>query len=625
MIGLAGFEYRLQYEIKSDADFALSLDGGVFQFGAVREESLLSSWPAPNWIVEGSKLRQMRSRTKEREIRRRRMIEECGSEDPYVLIQYPPTPTLAFGEWCWRDYELETSIVSEDGEPAGVAFRYQDARHYYALMIVPGKWINLVVRQEDEVTLLDRLPISEARGEYAVSIRVEESHLTARIDEEPALRAEDTSYPRGKVALLCEGESVFGPVRVTGTKMIVDNSSLPDPPEMLLLAEGTLGSSFRKGRILLDDLDGDGFPEMITDDDFGNTLHCGHLNRGDMWEIGPFRNPLSRGGDIPFRAFDIDGDGRNEIVLAGDFGIHVHQADTGAHRVSISTPKANPYRENADYPHELLLADALCPMRVLPGEPPGFYVKDRYWNIWVYDHRLNLLWHRALNTGHFPLPIRFDDDPRDYLFAGRTMLSPDGEVVWSLGLPDHSDAVGFFALNDKPRLYVAAGEEGLLELEPRTGEICTQLKYGHVQQYSVGRFSKERSEYQLLATTLWREPGICYVLDKKLDLIGRWREMATDLANYPIPWGTDGRDLIVDSGGIRDPFTGELLRPLPDRIGRVRKLAVLDLPKYGPGYLFVINEEQWQLWGAGSNVPAREPRNRPNALVPTSYLPILDL
>ena len=618
------FEFSLIPKKMATTDLALSLSGAGFSFGSVREETLLSSWPAPNWVIDGNRIRQLRSRAEEREIRRRRMLAECGEIDPYVLIQNPPVPTLAFGDWGWTSYIVETCFSGGNDGVTGVAVLYQDARHYYAAMVLPDGKGRLVLRDEDDVKVLDQAPL-EKRDRYTVRIDVSAGKIKADFAGGPGLGVSGTAYSRGKCAFVCEGISEFGVVEVRGRRLLVEDSSLPKAPEMELLVEGALGKMHTRGRVVVVDVDGDGLPELLSDDDFGNVLSCQHLRHGRVWSLGPFEHPVSRGGDIPLASFDIDGDGRREIVFAADFGIHVHDAATGEHKASVNSPIANPYRENADYPHELLLADALCPMRVLPGEPPGFYVKDRYWNIWVYDHRLNPLWHRALNTGHFPLPIRFDDDPRDYLFAGRTMLSPDGEVVWSLGLPDHSDAVGFFALNDKPRLYVAAGEEGLLELEPRTGEICTQLKYGHVQQYSVGRFSKERSEYQLLATTLWREPGICYVLDKKLDLIGRWREMATDLANYPVPWGTDGRDLIVDSGGIRDPFTGELLRPLPDRIGRVRKLAVLDLPKYGPGYLFVINEEQWQLWGAGSNVPAREPRNRPNALVPTSYLPILDL
>ena len=90
------------------------------------------------------------------------------------------------------------------------------------------------------------------------------------------------------------------------------------------------------------------------------------------------------------------------------------------------------------------------------------------------------------------------------------------------------------------------------------------------------------------------------------------------------PWGTAGSDLAVNRGGILDPLTGRVVRPFPERCGRVRHVTVLDLPRYGCGCLLVVNESSWQIWGAGGNVPVVAPRWRPNALGPSGYLPALD-
>ena len=619
------FEFSLIPKKMATTDLALSLSGAGFSFGSVREETLLSSWPAPNWVIDGNRIRQLRSRAEEREIRRRRMLAECGEIDPYVLIQIPPVPTLAFGDWGWTAYIVETCFSGGNDGVTGVAVLYQDARHYYAAMVLPDGKGRLVLRDEDDVKVLDQAPL-EKRDRYTVRIDVSAGKIKADFAGGPGLGVSGTAYSRGKCAFVCEGISEFGVVEVRGRRLLVEDSSLPKAPEMELLVEGALGKMHTRGRVVVVDVDGDGLPELLSDDDFGNVLSCQHLRHGRVWSLGPFEHPVSRGGDIPLASFDIDGDGRREIVFAADFGIHVHDAATGEHKASVDSPIANPYRENSGYPHERILGDAIGPMVTTPGKPPGFYIKDRYWNIWAYDHALSPLWHRAVNTGHYPLPVRLRETEPDYLFASRSLLSPAGDIVWDLDLPDHSDAVGYFAMRgEHKRLYVAAGEEGLLELVPETGEIVKQLKWGHVQQYSVGRYDRGREGCQLLATTLWQEPGICFLLDENLDLISRWVDMSQDLGTQALPWGTDGADLAVNRSGIRDPSSGRLVRPFPDTTGNVRQLAVLDLPGYGTGCLLLVNDESWQIWKTGANVPDIASRLRPNALEPTGYLPFLAL
>ena len=617
------FTFELHFDRLRTEELAVRLEDDTFSRATVREESLLSNWSAPNWVIEGSRVRQIRSCARERESRRQRMLAECGAIDPFVTIQQPPVPTLAFGDWRWTDYELRASCAGGHDGPTGVAFRYQDGRHYYALTVEDGAGLRLVLRSGDRHQVLAQVPLAPL-PEYRMLIRVTGSELQAGLVDGPTIRVVDRRYAHGRGALVCSGDSTYGPVQVAGHRVRQSELALPEAPEMTLLAEGELDAALCGSRVLFQDLDGDGLPELLADADHGTEVHCQHLTRGVLWRLGPFRYPLSQGGDLPLCAFDIDGDGRRELLFTADFGIHVHDAVSGEHRATVAAPPANPYREHADYPHERLLGDAICPVLTEVGKPPGFYVKDRYWNLWLYDRRLELRWHRALNTGHFPLPVQLKAGEPDYLFASRTLLSPDGDTVWSLDLPDHSDAIGLFALRAEARFYVAAGEEGLLEIEARTGAIRTQLKWGHVQQYALGRFISGRPGYQFLATTQWREPGISVLLDDRLKLIRRWVEMSAEVGNRPLPWGTAGSDLVVNRSGILDPLTGRLLRPFPERCGRVRHLTVLDLPRYGCGCLLLINESSWQIWGAGANVPVVAPRHRPNALQPSGYLPVLD-
>ena len=51
------FEFQLDFENLKTEDLAVRQEDNTFSVGPVHEESLLSSWPAPNWIVEGGRVR----------------------------------------------------------------------------------------------------------------------------------------------------------------------------------------------------------------------------------------------------------------------------------------------------------------------------------------------------------------------------------------------------------------------------------------------------------------------------------------------------------------------------------------------------------------------------------------
>ena len=329
------FTFDLRFEQLRTEELAVRLEDDTFSRAAVREESLLSNWDAPNWIIEGSRVRQIRSCARERESRRQRMLAECGAIDPFVTIQNPPIPTLAFGDWRWTDYELRASCSGGRDGPTGVAFRYQDGRHYYALTVEDGAGLRLVLRSGDRHQVLAQVPLA-ALPEYRMLIRVAGSELQAGLVGGPTIRVVDGRYAHGRGALVCSGESTYGPVEVAGHRVRQSELPLPEAPEMKLLAEGGLDEALCRSRVLFQDLDGDGLPELLADADHGTEVHCQHLVQGTRWRLGPYEFPLSQGGDLPLCSFDIDGDGRRELVFTADFGIHVHDAVSGEHRATVA-------------------------------------------------------------------------------------------------------------------------------------------------------------------------------------------------------------------------------------------------------------------------------------------------
>ena len=295
------FTFDLRFDRMRTEELAVRLSDDTFSRAAVREESLLSNWDAPNWIIEGSRVRQIRSRAQETESRRQRMLAESGAFDPFVTIQIPPIPILAFGDWGWTDYELRASCSGGQDGPAGVAFRYQDARHYYALTVEENAGMRLVLRSGDRHQVLAQVPLPAPLPEYRMLIRVTGSELQAGLLDGPTIRVVDGRYAHGRAALVCSGESTYGPVEVAGYRVRQSELPLPAAPDMELLAEGALDDALCRSRVVFQDLDGDGLPELLADDDHGTEVHCQHLIHGHRWRLGPFeyrlRYPRARRGD----------------------------------------------------------------------------------------------------------------------------------------------------------------------------------------------------------------------------------------------------------------------------------------------------------------------------------------
>jgi hypothetical protein len=64
------------------------------------------------------------------------------------------------------------------------------------------------------------------------------------------------------------------------------------------------------------------------------------------------------------------------------------------------------------------------------GRREDLIVKDRYWNMWGVSHEGRVLWQWTGSTGHFPAIGDLDEDGRDEVFVGFTLIDHDGTVVF---------------------------------------------------------------------------------------------------------------------------------------------------------------------------------------------------
>ena len=174
---------------------------------------------------------------------------------------------------------------------------------------------------------------------------------------------------------------------------------------------------FGAGRnVRFGDLDGDGVPDMliaqniprIRGDAFDqiSCLTAVTLDGKVLWQKG---RPDPRNGlltnDTPFQIHDIDGDGRNEIVLVRDFQLQILDGRTGELRnVGLDAEDARRATRSGLTRRETGDSIAFVNFSGNPGRRE-ILVKDRYTHFWVYNNKLELLWKGDGQTGHYPFPF----------------------------------------------------------------------------------------------------------------------------------------------------------------------------------------------------------------------------
>lgn len=605
-------------------------------FDDVREEISLSSWRKPNWELTGNGVRMIGSRRTEILKREKKVTETYGDHKPYSVIRPYRTPwlTLSLGDLNWCDYTVSTTVKFDTPSVAGIAFRYLNPREHYAFLLdaATGK-ARLVLRKMNQESTEDRLAWDELTSTDVDLVPHQTYHMKAEIDEENnitcflnqsiVIRFHDTYRENGKVALIADESVEFGPVDVEGQMLVLEEKPLPKVSPPQLVHELPLPGGDIQRRFCLLDVDSDGEIEIITAENEPNskkyTYRCIEFDGKELWKIDDLLHPVTEGGDVTLQVFDINGDGLNELVITADFQIQVRDGKTGKLLKASPTPNQNPHFDSKSYKYPKLLGDALCPVKYSQQKPPGFYLKDRYTNIWLFDHNAELLWHKAMSTSHFPLPVDVDKDGIDEIMVNHTLLKSDGSVIWSLPLEDHVDNIAYVSLNpgiEPAYFYLAGGEMGLLKVQPDNGEIVNRFQLGHIQQITIGDFLPEKEGLELLTYTTWREDRIHYLFDKDLNMLSTWQG---NVGGKPVPWGSkDGGELLIYSRGIVDPFTGRLIYPYD--FGTV--VEIIADKRWGNALAVTVKDQVLRIY-ASSGDSDLSPVKFQNKHLQSDYLPIV--
>ncbi len=502
-------------------------------------------------------------------------------------------PVFITGDAEWTDYTVEVKVKPLlRTEMAGVVFRYHTNRHYYLFSLSGGNTARLAVYQPLERTFrifesreLGRAEFAyDTRTWHALKVENEGPHIRAYIDGKLVVTAEDNEIPKGKAGVAASVPARFQDFRVTAadateraikerirqreqelTRLQGEN---PKPKLWKKFATPVFGAG-RNARF--GDLDGDGRLDMLIGQNVRRlpydaahltSLTAVTLDGKVLWQTG---KPDPRNGlltyDNPFQIHDIDGDGRNEVVLIKDFKIQVLNGQTGKLVKEAPTPLApvppTPAGQRSQI-YEDVSGDSIAFVNVL-GDRRRHEIlfKDRYQNFWVYNNKLEPLWKGEGQLGHYPYPADTDGDGKDEIVIGYAMWDHDGRQLWShdKALRDHADGALMANLSPdpkaEPRYYAGGSDEGFVMIDVR-GDLLRHVRIGHGQSPSVGKFRMDVPGLQFITVNFWYNPGIVTMFDWDGNMLAQEEPIHSGSVMLPVNWRGDGQEFVLLSGNHRE-------------------------------------------------------------------------
>ncbi|HWB87514.1 MAG TPA: hypothetical protein VG675_25455 [Bryobacteraceae bacterium] len=508
----------------------------------------------------------------------------------YLEQQFDPsamhftTPIFVTGDPEWADYTVEARIKPlSTADIAGVVFRYHTNRHYYIFAMTGGNRVVLMLHMplDKGFRVFDWRTLGEAKFAYDTqhyySVKVENSgsRIRAYVDSKLLLQVDNSEILRGKAGVASNIPARFEDFRVSasaeveaeiGRRIAARDTELNklrenNPKPKLWKKFQTPG--FGAGRnVRFGDLDGDGKIDMLIAQniprvradafDAISCLTAVTLDGKVIWQIG---RPDPRNGlltnDTPFQIHDVDGDGKNEVVMVKDFQLQILDGATGKVKRSVWMPKAP---EAKEHPYDLVNGDSIAFLNLSGNKARHeILVKDRYRNFWIFNNHGDLLWHGEGQTGHYPFPWDINDDGRDEFMIGYSLWEHAGHQLWSRDkdIKDHADGVVIANLSPDPtaapRVYASGSDEGFIMFDIH-GNILKHVRVGHNQSPSVGKYRMDVPGLQYISINFWRNPGIVTLFDWDGNILAQEELIHSGSPMLPVNWRGDGQEFVLLSG-----------------------------------------------------------------------------
>ncbi|MBN1910640.1 MAG: hypothetical protein JW818_12920 [Pirellulales bacterium] len=305
--------------------------------------------------------------------------------------------------------------------------------------------------------------------------------------------------------------------------------------------------------IVAGDLTGDGVAEIVSakngtlarDTHYTASVVVHRLDGSVLWKWG---NPAAKNRlhhDVACQIYDLDGDGRNEVVVAADCRVVVLEGTTGKVRREFEIPRG---------------ASDCITFCNLSGNrrATDMLVKTRYTQLWAYNSQGEPLWTVAkpggCRTSHQPFPIDLDGDGRDEVIAGYAALNHDGTERWRL--PDelrrrggHADSIRLFRDGPRPedkRILLTHCGGNCLDMLDGAGAVKWTATGLHFESVFFGELDADVPGQEIVVDichTPWGQSPLV-ILDQRGRLLGRYMTMRSRCHRL-IDWFGEGQDLIA--------------------------------------------------------------------------------
>ena len=180
--------------------------------------------------------------------------------------------------------------------------------------------------------------------------------------------------------------------------------------EPILIGSIDLSRAGKNCKVLIGDINCDGRMELVCVQSNGGidaryvpyevTCVTAFALTGELlWQTGtPMEEPGGFGADFPAQIFDLDGDGRLEVLTGREGKFRLLDGADGSVKKEFSLPDS--------MAHDCII------IANLSGNPTprDVILKNRYYDMWAMDENFNLLWKHHGNIGHFPLAYDINGD-----------------------------------------------------------------------------------------------------------------------------------------------------------------------------------------------------------------------
>jgi len=523
-------------------------------------------------------------------------------------------PLVVAGDSLWQNYKLRVQFRPEkDSLSSGITFRYRNDRSFYFFGIKKSKvFISKFLGQSCNLDLNEKIiaekPYSFIPGKYLTAeVTVNGNSIQAKLNDTLIFKVIDGTYKKGKIGLVSNARAYYKSVEVltsqkevgiiTKKRMAYEHEVTElqkSNPKMIIWKKiGTNG--FGVGRNLrFGDLNGDDRTDILIGQVADYALTCLTAISYDeeiLWQTGkPDSGHTSISYDVGFQIYDIDNDGKNEVIYCMNFEIIVADGATGKIKYKAPLPiidnnHPQSREDNIHYPR--FLGDGLFFFNAEGKEyNSNILVKDRYHNFWVMNSNLEVLWKGSCNTGHYPYAYDIDNDGKDELAIGYSLYDNDGTQLWSLDnqIADHADGIAIVDFDENSRtdpvIMYAASDAGYVRVDLK-GNILQHYFIGHVQNPVIANFRSDKPGLETVTINFWNNQGIIHFFDSDGNIYHDFEPNQFGSMCLPLNWTGNGEEYFVHNpsvkeGGVFDGW-GRKVLDFPDDGHPDMCYAVLDI------------------------------------------------